>query len=913
MKKFITLLLIACSCYVNAQTFSWTGTEYIYDNQTVSVDIVVSGLPAVIDNNFGIGHICFDITHTYKSDLLIKIMSPDGSVDTLLDNVGGSADNFLGTCVGMDGTAFSNGTAPYGGLFIPISNISLLNNGQNPNGIWKLIVVDQANADTGSVHRASLEFTNNPPVGSQGGGNPSPTGQYNCATCACPDGSSACDLLPDMTSSAKEILMNHTETPGFLYISNATPNIGAGPIEIYGIDSCFCGTTYVPCGTTCPDGSNIKHVIKQRIYQKLAGVDSLGYYDRVAGMMTYHAAHGHLHVDNWANYTLRTATSNPDATTWPIVGTGTKQSFCLINLGTCGGNVGQCVDNNGNNITTVANQNLGFHTGCSLTQGIYPGNYDVYSISLNDPIPLNNVCNGQYYIVSITDPNNDFLESDETNNWVAVPITLTQQSVAPSVTAQGPTTICPGQSVVLSASVASNYMWSTGETTQSIVVTQGGDYTVSTNCGSSVSTSSPVTITMAQLDMTSSALPSSGNCSGDPVQFSVDVNTSGTQLLPLTFSSNQVIAIPENNVAGVTSPIIVSGINGGTLNANSIVSVKINITHTYDGDLAISLISPSGNTILLSNRRGTGGNDFINTVFSMSASTLISAGSAPFTGNYKPDGNFSALTGDANGTWLLKVQDLADQDIGNIQNWSITINNDVPESFTYAWSSNPPGFSSSLSNPIANPAVSTNYMVTVTSNGTGCYTTQSVNVDVNPLVTYYADSDNDGYGDASNSQQSCSPSGIYHLTTSGDCDDNNSSVHPGLSETCGNSLDDNCNGQVDEGCSGFVTLNLKLFIEAFYRGSGKMEPVLHNSSLTNDITLCDTISVDLYHSYYPFAKVASVKTLLDVNGNAIAEFPSAILNAEYYIAIRHRNIIETWSKMPLMFDSSSKSFDFTSN
>jgi len=911
VKKFITLIIIACSCYVKAQTFSWNGTQYIFDNQSDTVPIVVSGLPSVIDNNYGIAHICFDITHTYKSDLLIKIIAPDGSVDTLLDNVGGSADNFLGTCVGMDGTAFSNGAAPFGGLFIPISNISLLNNGQNPNGIWKLVVVDQATTDTGSVHRASIEFTNNPPVGSQGGGSTTPTGEYNCSTCTCADASPACDLLPDMTSSFKEINMNHNETPGFLYISNATPNIGAGPIEIYGIDSCFCGTTYVPCGTTCPDGSDIKHVIKQRIYQKLAGVDSLGYYDRVAGMMTFHAGHGHLHVDNWASYTLRTATSNPDATTWPIVGTGTKMSFCLINLGTCGGNVGECQDMNGNPITTLPNQNLGFHTGCSLTQGIYVGNYDVYSISLNDPIPLNNVCNGLYYVVSITDPNNDFLESDETNNWVAVPINLTQQSVAPSITALGPTTICTGQSVTLSAGIASNYLWSTGETTQSIEVSQGGTYTVSTNCGTSVATSSPVTVTMSQLDMTSTATPASGNCSGDPVQLSSIVNSGGTQLLPLTFTNNQVVAIPENNVTGITSPIIVSGINAGTLNANSIVSVKINITHTYDGDLAVSLISPSGNTILLSNRRGGGGNDFINTVFSMSATTLISAGAAPFTGNYKPDGNFGALTGNANGTWLLKVQDLANQDIGNIENWSITINNDVPETFTYAWSSNPPGFSSSLSNPVVNPTQSTSYIVTVTSNGTGCSSTQTVSVAISPSAMYFADSDNDGYGDAGNTQQLCSPSGIYTANNSGDCNDNNSAIHPGVTETCGNTLDDNCNGQVDEGCSS-VSLNLKLYIQAFYIGAGKMEPVLRNSNITTDITVCDTITVDLYHAFYPFAKAASVKTLLDVDGNATATFQTGVLNTEYYIAIRHRNIIETWSKTPLMFDSNSESFDFTS-
>ena len=203
-------------------------------------------------------------------------------------------------------------------------------------------------------------------IASSGSG--APVGSYVCASCVCPGGLESCDLLPDMTASAHEIIFNHTEEPGFLYISNATPNIGSGPLDIYGIDSCFCGGVHVPCTTVCPNGDPIQHVVKQRIYQKRAGKDTLGYYDRFAGKMTYHRVHGHLHVDNWANYTLRTPTSNPDARTWPIVATGTKQSFCLINLGTCSGNPGECVDNNGNTVLTTLNNNVGFHSGCGWFQ-----------------------------------------------------------------------------------------------------------------------------------------------------------------------------------------------------------------------------------------------------------------------------------------------------------------------------------------------------------------------------------------------------------------------------------------------------------------------------------------------------------------------------------------------------------------
>ena len=498
MKKILTgIFFLMFAHTAMSQTFNWAGNYApIRDHQVDTIPIVVSGLPAVIDTSFGIGMVCLNITHTYKSDLVITLQSPFGDTALLIQAIGGSGDNFTGTCLAMDGTSFSNSSAPYTGIFIPLSNIAKFNNGQNPNGTWKVYVADVASLDTGSVQSFSLQFTNNPPRGNGNFNVGDPTGVYVCPACVCPGGAAGCDLLPDVTASAREITVNHTETPGLLYISNATPNIGYGPIEIFGIDSCFCGTTHVPCNTVCTDGSDIKHVVKQRIYQKVPGTDTLSYYDRIAGMMTYHAEHGHIHVDNWSNFTLRTRTADPDPRNWPIVGTSVKQSFCLINLGTCSSTPGECVDNNGSPILTTMNNNVGFHSGCGLVQGIYPGNYDVYNSSLNDPIPLNGICNGDYYIVSITDPNNVFLESDETNNWVAVPITLTKQNLPDSIKALGSTQFCLGDSVTLTASSLRSRHWSTGDTSRSIVVHAAGNYTVTTSCGSDSAVSNTITVTI---------------------------------------------------------------------------------------------------------------------------------------------------------------------------------------------------------------------------------------------------------------------------------------------------------------------------------------------------------------------------------------------------------------------------------
>jgi hypothetical protein len=63
-------------------------------------------------------------------------------------------------------------------------------------------------------------------------------------------------------------------------------------------------------------------------------------------------------------------------------------------------------------------------------------------------------------------------------------------------------------------------------------------------------------------------------------------------------------------------------------------------------------------------------------------------------------------------------------------------------------------------------------------------------------VLWYADADNDSYGDLATTELSCNmPSG--YVTDSTDCNDADGSINPGAPELC-NSIDDNCNGTTDE-------------------------------------------------------------------------------------------------------------------
>ena len=112
-----------------------------------------------------------------------------------------------------------------------------------------------------------------------------------------------------------------------------------------------------------------------------------------------------------------------------------------------------------------------------------------------------------------------------------------------------------------------------------------------------------------------------------------------------------------------------------------------------------------------------------------------------------------------------------------------------------------------------------------------------------------------------------------------------------------------------------VTLNLKLYIEGFYTGNGFMVPLLYNNSQSNgdslitDPTVCDTIIVELHDTIAPYNLLSSTTTILHINGDATALFPGSFSGGTYYVAIKHRNAVETWSKEPVTI-SGATTIDF---
>jgi hypothetical protein len=108
---------------------------------------------------------------------------------------------------------------------------------------------------------------------------------------------------------------------------------------------------------------------------------------------------------------------------------------------------------------------------------------------------------------------------------------------------------------------------------------------------------------------------------------------------------------------------------------------------------------------------------------------------------------------------------------------------------------------------------------------------------------------------------------------------------------------------------GNAQLNLIVFIQGFYTGGETMTSVLSNAGVGVDPLETDTITVQLFDQFNTNTLVESTTAVLKTDGTALMNFSPAILGNSYYIVVKHRNSIETWSKLPVTF-SATTSYDF---
>ena len=159
------------------------------------------------------------------------------------------------------------------------------------------------------------------------------------------------------------------------------------------------------------------------------------------------------------------------------------------------------------------------------------------------------------------------------------------------------------------------------------------------------------------------------------------INTAGNSLIP-SVGTGSCFSAPQTT-GGTTFNNTVAGLAANT----GVASVLINLNHTWTGDLFIYLQAPNGQILELTGGNGGSANNYTNTNF-VTGAPNITTGSAPFTGNFAPEGtltpancgtiitptisNLDAFAPGQNGIWQLRIKDNAGGDNGTMLNWSIT-------------------------------------------------------------------------------------------------------------------------------------------------------------------------------------------------------------------------------------------------
>jgi subtilisin-like proprotein convertase family protein len=117
------------------------------------------------------------------------------------------------------------------------------------------------------------------------------------------------------------------------------------------------------------------------------------------------------------------------------------------------------------------------------------------------------------------------------------------------------------------------------------------------------------------------------------------------------FESAPGRTIPDHEPAGIQDQITVAG-----LEEVNEISVDVDITHTWIGDLRVALKNPEGREALLHAREGRDADDIQRRYTVDEEPTLRDFIGAP-----------------ANGDWVLSVSDNAGRDVGKLNQWALTL------------------------------------------------------------------------------------------------------------------------------------------------------------------------------------------------------------------------------------------------
>jgi hypothetical protein len=399
----------------------------------------------------------------------------------------------------------------------------------------------------------------------------------------------------------------------------------------------------------------------------------------------------------------------------------------------------------------------------------YGGNNPSYQWKVNG----NNVGTNSYAFSSSLLNNGDIVTVVMTSSLgcaspqsaTSTPMTMTVlPSAAPSVNINASATaICPGSSVtfnVTSVTAGAGYQWqlngnnipgATGTTYQSSSLQNGDKIKVIMTASSPCYPSSSISSNEITISVNANVTPS------------VSIYASQT-----TICTGWLIKFYANPVNGGDAPVYqwkVNGNNAGT-NTGIFQSTTLNDSDVVSVVMTSSLSCASQQPVESNSITVSVGVPVTPSVSIEADNTSICSGTMVTFTAHPTNGGDTPLY-----LWRVNGNDVGD--ISNTYQSSTLANGDSIQVI----------MTSQLYCAIISTAISNKIKMTVTQS-----------------ITYYADKDGDGYGNAADSVVACGLRAGF-VTNKSDCNDNNASVNPSATEICGNGIDDNCNGQIDENCT----------------------------------------------------------------------------------------------------------------
>ncbi len=212
--------------------------------------------------------------------------------------------------------------------------------------------------------------------------------------------------LPNIIEEVpKHLAIQNTRQKEYLRFSTTHWNFGDGPLQIRG------GGQVAPCNVNGVAFDQCTHAT-----QEILNADGEIVATHDAGVAVFHEAHNHWHQNDVANFAVRSSLDGA-----PVGGAVLKTTFCLIDF-----DKSDSVQQNSTRVYWECNGDL---------QGISVGWGDEYHHSTEgQELDITGLPAGDYYLTMDADPDQNWLETNDSDNRSWAKFRLSRTGANPEVT-----------------------------------------------------------------------------------------------------------------------------------------------------------------------------------------------------------------------------------------------------------------------------------------------------------------------------------------------------------------------------------------------------------------------------------------------------------------------------------------------